>query len=143
MNREIKFRAFPKDPDDGNCMIPAEHFCLGEDFQPLTDSFQEAQEHYYLMQFTGLLDSTGKEVYEGDIIESIESGLIIQINNIFPASRFPKYDWCEIVGQRFGNKISRSNGIKEQFTDDWLSNPEYYKIIGNIHENPELLEGKE
>ena len=116
MGREIKFRAFPKDIDHGNCMIPADHFCLGEDFQPLSDSFKEAQEHYYLMQFTGLTDKNGKDIYEGDIIKDKQK----KISQIYYDEEMAKFDsYCT-----------------EKLT---FNNAKEFEIIGNIHENPELL----
>lgn len=69
------------------------------------------------MQYTGLKDNNGKEIYEGDILV----GLIV---------------WYAV-----SRSISRVMEWDED-RDGWaLLNPKYmWKIIGNIHENPELLE---
>jgi uncharacterized phage protein (TIGR01671 family) len=66
-------------------------------------------------QYTGLKDKNGKKIYEGDIL---------------------RYSDGEILGVAFDNKTS-------QFTTKtrWLwTIIDVCEIIGNIHENPELLE---
>lgn len=73
------------------------------------------QENIIAMQFTGLLDKNGKEVYEGDIL---------QIDWLSPAVVVVKWKaqgWSPFIKQ--GNT-------------DW-------EVIGNIYENPELLQLKE
>jgi len=72
-----------------------------------------------LMQFTGLHDKNGKEIYEGDII----SAEWIDPNNGYTTTMIQQV-----------RDISISNGYWE------IYNPERTaKIIGNIYENPELL----
>jgi uncharacterized phage protein (TIGR01671 family) len=72
-----------------------------------------------LMQFTGLLDKNGKKIFEGDIVHFIDGNYQVS--------------WCEI---RYGGgycAISENN--HRQLTAE-------IEVIGNIYENPELLEGK-
>ena len=73
------------------------------------------KENDILMQFTGLKDKNGKEIYEGDIVEYETFDTIIGV-----------VEWCA------GSYLL--NG-EEMYLDK-----DIYKIIGNIYENPELLE---
>ena len=68
-----------------------------------------------VMQYTGLLDKSGKEIYEGDIIK--EGGFISTIEWATPNARF-----CY-------KTITGTVGLYAF----------YGEIIGNIYENPELL----
>lgn len=73
-----------------------------------------------LMQSTGLVDKNGKEIFEGDIVKS--SGLLGTIES-FKAMwicSFVKYNNYQKVGF-FAQEI---------------------EVVGNIYENPELLEDK-
>ena len=78
----------------------------------------------HLMQSTGLVDKEGTEVFEGDILHHQ-----IQTEYTF----IVKYD--KEKGRWYGDGLSRTYRI--DITKEFL---QYYKIIGNIYENPELLE---
>lgn len=79
-------------------------------------------------QFTGLKDTYGKEIYEGDIIVSKPNDQIFESLKIGVVKR---------------SKIS-AGWCYETATDEydiWTSGKyRTYEIIGNVHENPELLE---
>lgn len=73
-------------------------------------------------QFTGLKDSTGKEIYEGDIIQNEE---------LFPHTRgVVSYD---AYLTRF--YIDTGDGDINDLRQD-----EENRVIGNVHDSPELLE---
>ena len=80
-------------------------------------------------QYTGLKDKNGKDIYEGDIITYTDVFGVIRYNEVlfnngsFGINIFGK-DWSEFV------------------TMDGLLNEADFYLIGNIHDNPELLEGK-
>ena len=80
-----------------------------------------------LMQSTGLVDKEGTEVFEGDILHHQ-----IQTEYTF----IVKYD--KDKGRWYGYGLSRTYRI--DITKEFLP---YYKVIGNIYENPELLEEME
>lgn len=80
-----------------------------------------------LMQSTGLVDKEGTEVFEGDILHHQ-----IQTEYTF----IVKYD--KDKGRWYGDGLSRTYRI--DITKEFLP---YYKVIGNIYENPELLEDME
>lgn len=86
---------------------------------------KEDMKEYELMQSTGLCDKEGTEVFEGDILHHQ-----IQTEYTF----IVKYD--KDKGRWYGDGLSRTYRI--DITKEFLP---YYKVIGNIYENPELLEG--
>lgn len=77
-----------------------------------------------LMQSTGLVDKEGTEVFESDILHHQ-----IQTEYTF----IVKYD--KEKGCWYGDGLSRTYRIK--ITKEFLP---YYKVIGNIYENKDLLE---
>lgn len=74
-------------------------------------------------QYTGLKDKDGKEIYEGDII----GGSNGSING---------YEWPFKLLIKWNDERCGFN------TPAWgyLDSTHYYDVIGNIHDNPELLE---
>jgi uncharacterized phage protein (TIGR01671 family) len=100
-------------------------------FFPKTGSFYLAPfSEIRLMQFTGLKDKRGKEIWEGDILKMKEDICLIDNEEIdvviFEKGMFKtNCDWddgCYCIG----------NGI-------FLDGDNYLEVVGNIFENPELL----
>ena len=81
-------------------------------------------------QFTGLTDKNGKKIFEGDILRSDYD------------------DDDDDCGTAIEEVVWHDNGwcIKEKdYTPDWMSSAMtmiYSQVIGNIHDNPELLEAE-
>ncbi|TLF43596.1 YopX family protein [Lacticaseibacillus zeae] len=130
MKREIKFRAYSSHNHkmypvsniewdiDGRIWVTADD---GKNGIELID------EEAHLMQFTGLKDKNGREIYEGDVLDI---GLRNQDGKpvVAPVS-YETY----AAGYVLDNG---GNGIWQRLTKDC-------EVIGNIFENPELLEGKQ
>ena len=84
-------------------------------------------------QYTGLTDKNGKKIFEGDIVVCSQ-----EINGNF-IDKHIEIGYVEMKHGAFG--LHRKQGYYRPFKD-WLEDYEY-EVIGNIHDNPELLKGGE
>ncbi len=123
MSRVIKFRAW--DPSEEKvmpvkCIDWANNLCtVDEGDNTITDNI----DMFELMQFTGLKDDNGTEVYEGDIIQfGAQLGSKSEVEFIIKNSGF-------LVRDKFGDW---------QWLYDVLASTNS-KVIGNVYENSELL----
>lgn len=110
--REIKFRVW--DALEKEMLFP-------DTVTPSIISLQGA----YLMQYTGLKDNNGKEIYEGDIVNHKKW---FRVGEYKPCKGVVKYKGisftCECIGDWLGSN-AELNPLAE--------------VIGNIYQNPELL----
>ncbi len=92
-----------------------------------------------LMQFTGLLDKNGKEIYEGDMVRVTNSLNQIQKQSIVSEIGFQYGSFCAYwrkteLWEGYNDNVSPSHFV---FLTS-LQIPQI-EVIGNIYENPELL----
>ena len=93
-------------------------------------------EEIELMQSTGLKDKNGKEIFEGDIVKRYRSPFF-KAECEYQIETVVKREACLVLGKKFGKNFATiSFGLP--FTKNDL-----LEVIGNIYENPELLEVKE
>lgn len=120
--REIKFRAWARRgewEEDGEhqkfIMLGADVLAF-EEFAPISELLGDVDDDFYLMQYTGLKDKNGKEIYEGDIVAS--KGTMLSGRN-----------WEETKEVRFNPDFGYGLYDSHIFSE----------VIGNIYENPELI----
>jgi uncharacterized phage protein (TIGR01671 family) len=88
------------------------------------------------LQFTGLRDKSGKEIYEGDVLRSRENDEVWRVDDITPAHR---HSHVTNIGYFYNKKFhSRMASAAYDNHDDWMSWPEMYTVIGNVYENLEF-----
>lgn len=88
-----------------------------------------------IMQFTGLLDSKGKEIYEGDVIQFTE----VDEDSAFGAeeTNIVEVKWIDEIAQ--WRALFKSGRRTELHFVVQLPTVVSCEIIGNIYENPELI----
>jgi uncharacterized phage protein (TIGR01671 family) len=126
--REIKFRAWCK----GNTFFDEGKPYMITQGGPDVETLQSFMFHYAdeenLMQYTGLKDKTGTEIYEGDIIKCF--GTIKPVVYMVGAFGYVVHEnepYAEFI----------PFGSNQHF--DWVANKsEEVEVIGNIYENSEL-----
>lgn len=143
MEDRFKFRVFLKYNQimcdiDSYCFLQGLNKCVFH----LTNGGQKTLKNndFILMQCTGLKDKNGKLIYEGDIVKYAE----------FDWTDFSFKDWeTEIAQVVWGNTYDNyypafdlkytdfdgTNAFAYLFNEGWT-----IEVIGNIYENPELLE---
>lgn len=82
-------------------------------------------------QFIGLTDKNGKMIFEGDIIETKGCRWVIGFEN----TAFAAMDGPDMQFAMF------EQYIWDHKKREWAA-PDYWEVVGNIHDNPELLEVK-
>jgi uncharacterized phage protein (TIGR01671 family) len=121
-----RFRQYIKRPGS----TPYFHY-WGFGLPDMGNGFTSALLHFESEQFTGLFDRDGREIYEGDIVKFSlhhnNSSVIADVT--FTECSFMVHYW------------------KSKTVENWVSLPlniedqESVEVIGNIHENKELLPG--
>lgn len=126
-----KFRAWLKkeqkmDNDvDHISWLEDELYCIGDGI-----TYMVSAEDLVLMQSTGLKDKNGKEIFEGDILACKTDDEVINLN-IF-------WDEEHALFMFESKKYNEQEPLAELVENNTYP----FEIIGNIYENPELLEDK-
>jgi len=119
--REIKFRVWA-DTDGGPKMVylsPMELCDNGIWF----DGSEEHMENHVVMQYTGMRDKTGREIYEGDILDDNAYGLW-------------RVEWID------GEFVAVDTGSKCNWYSLWYFHSKFKDafVAGNIYENKDIYE---
>lgn len=144
VNREIKFRAWDK--------FSKEMIYSGIEYKKRTLSnpkygknnewgsdtigfMNNNYEHFNLMQFTGLKDKNGKEIYENDVIS--DGNTKFRVYSVAGGFAIKAPYWASCMEDfKFGDELI-IQPLADAQTMSYIK--ESCTVIGNIHENPELL----
>ena len=121
--REYKFRAWNK-------VKQRMYYDTAGTFLTMAKQYDSMSEEYFFTQFTGLSDKKCKDVYDGDIVCIIDCGVALY--------------QIQYLEDNFKWIVNRINAEKGDWLDENLEEfeSECLEVIGNIYENPELLEVK-
>lgn len=127
--REIKFRAWHNQEKH---YVETDDIVISIDGGPVLKTFSKEiygwTSDVELEQYTGLYDKNGQEIYEGDVVKLHVVILSPDDKAGFIEYR-PEFGYCI----NFGKAVARQ--------EYWAANDKHtIEVIGNIHENPELLE---
>lgn len=123
--REIKFRVWNEEFKLFDTLLKDDYY--GDGNIGFVDCFVGNEEDIW-EQFTGLHDKNGREIYEGDVVKVYGFSKVTVGKVIYEDYYFTLDGFCDTGTDR--PEMAFSEGEFEV----------NYEVIGNIHENPELLE---
>lgn len=130
MNDRFNFRTWDKENEE---YTTNSHIILSSDgvVRYIEDSnwYEDVSEYYDVEFCTGLKDKNGKLIYEGDIVKT-DSGSIYYIQWDKKTSSFREED------PNLSDMVYNAGHHLSLWADTCCK---CYTIIGNIHENPELI----
>lgn len=125
--RDIKFRAWDK------ALKRWTNYSIDDDLLMFYDKHAECWEtdregeRFILCQYTGLKNINGEEIYEGDIVKAVSFSKWIGV------AKYSDENQAFIFDDLDKKYRGKSTVFMNQFDDG-------FEILGNIYENPELLE---
>ena len=108
-----------------------ELYCIGDGI-----TYMVSAEDLVLMQSTGLVDKNGKEIFDGDIVRTTRFlGRADEIGGFYEYEK----DYVGVVKVLEGSWVIDTGSVAVRLWSEIDEN----EVLGNIYENPELLEDKE
>lgn len=130
MNREIKFRVW-----DGNKMLPLVGLILNPQLEIVkclglhTDEKAIEMQNPILMQYTGLKDKNGVEIYEGDIVEIC--------NGSINGTKWPEPN--REVKYILNSGFNLHSFMWDKEGKNHMDSTHYAEVKGNVYQHSELL----
>lgn len=125
-----KFRAWDRTKNEmnyrvmvGNCDTDDENWTCPIIWDEEREKWVHFDDYECIMQSTGFKDKNGKEIFEGDIVLVLDSPYTVFYDNEKGSYRLKPHD--------------------DRWNVDYMSNFSHggnFEVVGNIYENPELLE---
>lgn len=143
--RMIDFRAWDKKESEildvmdidfsgkkvGVCNVPKRLFKDGR--LHTIHSIERDWSEVELMQSTGLKDKNDTEIFEGDIVRWTRLSMSFDLETYETCTDDLEVVWCDY----------NAGFLAQDGTPLYYEDSEQYEVIGNIYENPELLEEEE
>jgi len=126
MSREIKFRAWI----DNELLSHEQLIDMDQETHAMYTivTNEEKEDGVSLMQYTGLKDTNGKDIYEGDVVDYL--GDIELVNsNVLRVIEYKNEEACFVARLPVGVEGEEAVYLNEHD----------FKVIGNIYDNPELV----
>ncbi|HWO98331.1 MAG TPA: YopX family protein [Bacillus sp. (in: firmicutes)] len=103
--------------------------------------------NYIKMQFIGIKDHQGNEIYEGDIVKGFKQ---MYIPNWDGHDSSDDNCYVELDDEEIGIVVHQTRGLKSEFVIQSLHEGRHFtfheishiEVIGTVHQNPELLSGQ-
>ena len=132
--REIKFRAWDGDTMSDNDVGVVDGKAVDFDGEAL---WYWHEQPIAIMQYTGLKDRNGVEIYEDDVVQVYDLGWLDPEDDTSDFGFHQKARVDVVLGG-----CTPPYWLRDEewgYEGENLSNPENTEVIGNIYENPELL----